>query len=105
MKTLAIAGLSGLIAACATSWRAPVVDQTARTSEVVNQNYLKRGYQAVHRNGQLLYCRSETVSGTRFLSTVCETDAQLKAAEQTRQYGVDELRKSRSGVCTALKCN
>jgi hypothetical protein len=105
MKTIAIAVLSGLIAACATSPRAPVADQTARNSDVVNQSYLKNGYKVVHRNGQLLYCRSETVTGTLFRSTVCETDAQMKAAEQNRQNVVDELGKSHGGECTILKCN
>ena len=125
MKTFAIAVLCGLSAACTTSPRAPVVatgantmevnskgivaagapvgtavaDQTAWNSEIVNQSYVKNGYRVAHRNGQLLYCRSQATTGTFFRSTVCKTDAQMKAAEHIRQDVVDEISRSHVGVC------
>jgi hypothetical protein len=132
MKTTAIALLSGLMAACATQSHVPagadaLVDvkgngvaraaggpviaaaavgvQTAQGSDVVSQKYLKSGYRVVHENGQLLYCRSEAITGTLLRSTVCKTDAQLKAAEQMRQNVVDELGKPHGGECQILKCN
>jgi hypothetical protein len=137
MKIVAVAILFGLIAACATSSRAPVaaartaggdliVDRTSKgtparnvsvgadtaapvveqtDSEVANQNYVKSGYKVIHRNGQLLYCRSEAMTGSFFRSTVCKTDAEMAAAEQRRQNVVDELGKSHGGVCSiAPKC-
>jgi hypothetical protein len=131
MKTIAMAALFGLIAACTTSSRAPVAaaradtlvevkstgttaarapagmataaapvaNQTVRNSETVDLAYLKSGYRISHLNGQLLYCRSESVTGTLFRSTVCKTDAEMKAAEQTRQNVADELGKPHGGVC------
>ena len=104
LKTIAAAVLSGLMAACATPPRAPVAEQT-RSAVAVNQNYLKGGYQAVQRNGQLLYCRSEALTGTLMRTTVCVTEAQMKAAEQNRQNVVDELGKHHGPECGTMKCN
>ena len=84
---------------------APIANQTAPKPEVVDQSYLKEGYRVAHRHGQLLYCRSEKITGTLFQSTVCKTDAEMKAAEQSRQNVADELGKPHGGVCTIAKCN
>jgi hypothetical protein len=131
MKTLAIVVLSGLIAACATQQGAhvttagvepkgpmaastpvaasiavsPVADHSAKNSDVINQSYIKSGYKAVHRNGELVYCRSEIITGTLLPNTVCLTDAQMKAAERNRQDLADQLGKSRSVDCRVYKCN
>jgi hypothetical protein len=105
IKSIAIAVMSGLIAACSTPSHAPVPQQPARSTDVVNPSYPKNGYKVAYRNGQLLYCRSEALTGTLFRSTVCKTDAQMEAAEQRRQNAVDELGKAHGGECTILKCN
>jgi hypothetical protein len=84
---------------------APIANQTAPKPEVVDQSYLKQGYRVAHRNGQLLYCRSEAITGTLFRSTVCKTDAEMKVAEQYVQNVADVLGKSHGGVCTITKCN
>ena len=105
MKRFAIIALSGLIAACATPSRVPVAAQPVQSANVVNQSYLKSGYKVAYRDGQLLYCRPESFTGTLFRSTVCKTEAQMSAAEQRRQNAVDELGKAHGGECTILKCN
>ena len=118
MKAIAIALLSGLFSACAGP-RAPVVSppasaavarvptavQTASNLLAVNQSYLKRGYQAVQSNGEVLYCRSEALTGSLFRSTVCHTDAQMQAADQNRRRVVDEIENAHGGECTIMKCN
>jgi hypothetical protein len=85
---------------------APLANQTAPKPEVVDQGYLKKGYRVAHRNGQLLYCRSEAITGTLFRSTVCKTDAEMKAEEQYVQNVADVLGKPHGGVCAnPPKCN
>ncbi|HTB87179.1 MAG TPA: hypothetical protein VK743_04490 [Steroidobacteraceae bacterium] len=85
---------------------APIANQTAPKPEVVDQSYLKQGYRIAHRNGQLLYCRSETITGTLFRSTVCKTDAEMKVEEQYVQNVADVLGKPHGGVCAnPPKCN
>jgi len=83
---------------------ARVADHPAENSDVINQSYIKSGYKAVRQNGQLLYCRSEVITGTLLPNTLCLTDAQMKAAEQGRQNMADQLNKSRSVDCRVYKC-
>ena len=98
----------GVVAASApigtTIAAAPVADHSAENSGVINQSYIKSGYKAVRRNGQLLYCRSEVITGSLLPSTVCLTDAQMKATERNTQDMADQLNKSRSVDCRVYKC-
>ena len=103
MRIIAIAILSAFIASCAGS-PAPVVAGGPTTLAAVNRSYVKSGYQVVHRNGELLYCRSEAVTGSLFRSTVCHTEAQMQAAEEIRRHAVDEISNAHGGECTILKC-
>ena len=78
----------------------------APAAGVVNQNYVKRGYRAVHRNGQLLYCQSQIVTGSLFHDTVCLTEDQMRASDRKTQNTVDEFVKMRNATgCTGPKCN
>src|SRR5579859_7241149 len=52
-----------------TTSAAPAAAAQADNSSVVVQTAMKHGYKAVHRNGQLLYCRSEILTGTHFRNT------------------------------------
>jgi hypothetical protein len=112
MKAALITLLSGLIVGCVGP-HAPAVAGGPKTmvavegpenSGVVNQSYVKSGYEVVHRNGQLLYCRSEPLTGSLIRSAVCRTNAQMKAAEQIRQHVVDELENAHGGECKLVKC-
>jgi hypothetical protein len=42
----------------------------------------KEGYHLSSFHGQRLYCRTESITGTRFTSQVCLTEAQIQAREQ-----------------------
>jgi hypothetical protein len=65
---------------------------------------VKHGYKPVHRNGQLLYCRSQILTGTHFQNTVCLTEAQVNASERERQDVLDQLAKSGGVDCHVYKC-
>lgn len=84
---------------------APVADHPADDPNVVNQSYVKRGYKAVHRNGEMLYCRSETLTGTHFKNTVCLSDAQMQAADRNKQEAIDQMGKAGGVDCRVYKCN
>jgi hypothetical protein len=83
---------------------APVVDHPADDPNYVNQNYVKRGYKPVHRNGEILYCRSDTLTGTRFKNTVCLSAAQLQAADRNTQGTMDQMGKAGGLDCHVYKC-
>ena len=130
MKTIATIVISAALAACASQSGAPapasgasLKDTTQGTlatsapagtsptaappaAEVVNQSYLKRGFKAVHRNGQLLYCQSQPVTGSLFQNTVCLTDAQMKTVDERNRAQVNEIDRQRdNATCTGVKCN
>lgn len=83
---------------------AAVDSQPADNSNVVDPSILKLGYKAVHRKGQLLYCRSQILTGTHFTNTVCSTAAQVHADERQRQGILDQLSKAHGMDCHAVKC-
>jgi hypothetical protein len=129
MKTVALVILSGLIAACATQKHVPptaagadphlkiatdvgaAASAPAGTTAVsvapaadVNENLVKHGFKAIHQNGQVLYCRSEVLTGTHFPQTVCLTEAALKASVRGRQQLMDTLNKGGGIDCSVIKC-
>jgi hypothetical protein len=84
---------------------APAADHPADNSNAVSQSALKHGYKAVNKNGQLLYCRSEILTGTHFRNTVCLTEAQVNASERDRQEVLDQITKSGGVDCRVARCN
>jgi hypothetical protein len=84
---------------------APVADHPADDPTIVNQKYVKRGYRPVRRNGEILYCRSETLTGTHFKNTVCLSAAQMQLAERNNQDTIDQMGKAGSVDCRVSKCN
>src|SRR5262245_61507466 len=80
IKLLAIAAVSITIAGCATGPRskAPTASAAPATavsgvpaktddgSPRINVSLVKNGYRAVKNRGQVFYCRSQPVTGTRF---------------------------------------
>jgi hypothetical protein len=66
MQRIAIVVLSGLIAACARPSRVPAAGEGTPNPDVVKQSYVKNGYEVVQRNGQVLHCRPQAITGTVF---------------------------------------
>jgi hypothetical protein len=79
--------------------------KTASTAAVVNQDYLKRGYKPVKNKGQVLYCRSEPITGTKFKSNVCLTENQIKEQEERTREAGQELDRQRAPGCVAPPCS
>ena len=48
----------------------------------VNQDLIKRGYRARLNRGQIVYCRVEPVTGSRFESLNCQSEEQLQRVDQ-----------------------
>jgi hypothetical protein len=69
---------------------------TETSSSGVNKGLVKQGYRATMKHGQLMYCRAEVVTGTRFKSNVCLTEAQI--VEQQRNAR-DALTAPRQAQC------
>jgi hypothetical protein len=99
------------VAATATAPPSAVGTATPATAsgdqaEAIDPSIVKRGYKPRKLNGQLKYCRSETLTGTHFSNTVCLTAAQIKVAEQNTQNTVDSMNRAGRAACpTKDGCN
>ena len=80
MQRIAILVLSALIAACAKPSHVPAAGEGTQNPNVV-QSYAKNGYRVVQRNGQVLYCRPQAITGTLFCNT-----ARFNNATDTRLH-------------------
>ena len=68
------------------SKQAAVSNQAAAASQEtasVNNELVKKGYAVSKRHNQLMYCRAEAMTGTRFKSTVCQTEDQIMVERGT----------------------
>jgi hypothetical protein len=70
-------------------------------SAAIDTKLVKEGYRAVKRKNQLLYCRSEMVTGTRLSSKVCLTEEQIRGRQQKTEEAVDLMNKMRATAACA----
>jgi len=90
--------------AAAQSASPPVAAARDGDSAGVDRSLVKDGYHVVRRNGQLLYCRSQSVTGTKFSSTVCLTAAQIHTQQEDLQHSKDTLNQARAAQCLGPQC-
>jgi hypothetical protein len=90
--------------AVAQSASPPVAAAPDGDSAGVDRSLLKDGYHVVRRNGQVLYCRSQSVTGTKFSSTVCLTAAQIHKQREDLQQTKDTLNQARAAQCLGSQC-
>jgi hypothetical protein len=93
------------VAAAGRSTRVPVAEAatpstTAAPSDpgdVPNKDLINRGFRVTRIHGQMVYCRSEPVTGSNFKSTLCLTEAQILTNEQNAK---DFANQFQGQVCT-----
>jgi len=90
--------------AAAQSASPPVAAAPDGDSAGVDRSLVKDGYRVVRRNGQVLYCRSQSVTGTKFSSTVCLTAAQLRKQQEDLQQTKDTLNQAHAAQCLGSQC-
>ena len=62
----------------------------ARAKEL-DQSLRARGYKPAVRNGEAVYCRKETVVGTRFTKTVCGTAEDIERVAVRSQEATEKI--------------
>jgi hypothetical protein len=78
----------------------PATPATAATgaspaaSAVPNKELLSHGYRMTTIKGQVVYCRSESVTGSAFKNSVCLTEEQIR----TQQKDVDSVLRQTQGT-------
>lgn len=77
---------------------------TAAAATGVDASLVKEGYRVVRRHDQILYCRSQSVTGTLFASTVCLTSSQIASQKRDVQQSKDLLNQGRATQCVGPEC-
>jgi hypothetical protein len=71
---------------------------------VVNARLVRQGYQVMRRGGQLVYCRTESVTGTMLSKTTCLTELEVKQQAETAQQSRDALHQPLTPKCLGAVC-
>jgi hypothetical protein len=70
----------------------------------IEASLIKQGYHLVRRNDQVIYCRSEMITGTTFTSSVCMTQTQIEEMRRAYTQRQDVLNQSHALQCRGDKC-
>jgi hypothetical protein len=68
----------------------------------LNMDLLKQGYHSGLRKGQVMYCRTEQLTGSRFKTEVCLSEAQIL---DEQQHARDTMTGPRRTRCIGPECN
>ncbi len=69
----------------------------------VNKDLLKRGYKVNWRKGEVVYCRKDQVTGSRFPTTVCLTEFQINDLERRAREDLHTFPSDCAGTACAAK--
>jgi hypothetical protein len=75
------------------------------TSTAVDPALIKEGYRAVRRQGTILYCQTQTVTGTKFANTVCKTAQQIQELKRETEQSRRLLIRSGPASCVGNQCS
>ena len=67
----------------------------------VNKDLLKRGYKVNWRKGEVVYCRKDQVTGSRFPTTVCLTEFQINDLERRAREDLHTFPSDCAGMACA----
>jgi len=70
----------------------------------VDPALVKEGYRVVRRQGKILYCQTQTVTGTKFGNTVCRTAEQIQEEKRETELSQRQLIRSGPAYCVGTQC-
>jgi hypothetical protein len=88
MKLNLIFCVAAAMAGCASAPKPaapPAASSPPATAAEVNQRLVSQGYQATTYRGQLVYCRTEKVTGSQFSHKTCLSEADLELLQTKTQ--------------------
>jgi hypothetical protein len=111
IKQIALVVLATLAAACSST---PATSPTiaprtasaaaAAPASVVDASLVKAGYSVMRRDGEVLYCRNEVITGQRIGTRICLSAAQIQDEKQNVTKAKDLLNQP-SNRCLGASCN
>ena len=66
-----------------------------------NAKLMAQGYKPVEHDGSYVYCRMETMTGSKIQQKVCLTETQIKKIEESARNTMNSRNRSQGGACTA----
>jgi len=94
---LASAAVPGsAVASSSTAVSAPAAALVS-AQDGVDPELVRQGYHAAQRHGQVVYCKEQPVTGSRFTTNVCLSAEQLKDREQRMR---EEMQRMHQSGCT-----
>ena len=83
----------------------PKVGTEAPAATAVDPALVKEGYRVVRRQGVILYCQSQTVTGTKFANSVCKTAQQIQELKRETEQSKRLLIRSGPANCVGTQCS
>jgi hypothetical protein len=71
----------------------------------VDPALVKEGYGVVRRQGKILYCQTQTVTGSKFANTVCMTAEQIQELKRETEKSRRLLIRSGPANCVGTQCS
>jgi mRNA-degrading endonuclease toxin of MazEF toxin-antitoxin module len=75
------------------------------TASAVDPDLVKEGYKVVRRHGEILYCQTQTITGTKFGNTVCKTAGQIQELKRETERSKRLLIRSGPANCVGTQCS
>lgn len=76
----------------------------APAGSAVDPALIKEGYRVVRRQGKVLYCQTQTVTGTKFGNTVCRTADEIHEEERETELSKRQLIRTGPAYCVGTQC-
>ena len=70
----------------------------------VDASLVKEGYSVLRRHDQVLYCRTEVITGNRIATRICLTAAQIQDQKRELVKSKDLLNGAALGHCVGSTC-
>lgn len=98
-----------LVVACAgapaTMPVANMEDTPGDGGAALDAKLVRQGYRIVRRGERVVYCRTQSTTGTAFSSTVCLTSEQIREQQRNLQQSQDTLTQPRGVTCAGKVCS
>jgi putative hemolysin len=78
---------------------------SAGTAPIEEATLIKEGYRREIHQGEVLFCRSETLTGSRFSSNVCQSKEQIEAREAAARRAMGAVRPDTTCALPKSSCN
>ncbi|MGC1522071.1 MAG: hypothetical protein WA803_11075 [Steroidobacteraceae bacterium] len=104
-STATSASTAATVAGTASAPAAPAGGAVDPSLAKVDPALIKAGYRVERRQAKILYCKTQTVTGTKFGNTVCRTAEQIHEEQRETELSQRMLIRSGPANCVGTQCS